>query len=533
MATNTKFGKIVWAKVKGSSPWPAKGVDSIASIKRPSKKGNWHFVRFYGSNDHAWIDYETHIWPYKEYRKRFGDKDKVPQTFREALLEADKEYETLGPEDLPAADHELLLSEMAPQKLTKPAGAVKRGRPPAADKNFFVDPDNKPAAVKRKNSTQPRREPPAKKPVETESSANGEGGSSNSKDESKDLKQTGQTTVSSLPSLIRSPKLSPRTHVSPRRTEIKAQVYDFDDAVLSSQLLSNKKNIKVTSSRIGFIGLGTIGMAMVRNLIKHGHKVSVWNKTVSKCTEIADVDVKVYDSPAQLVSACDIVLACLADPFAVKEVLFCQNGVMESMGPGKAFVDLTTVDVETASDAECQIKRAGGEYLEAPVSGTKKDAVNGTLLIMAAGNEDLYKRCTSCFQAISKKSYYLGSVGHGTRMVLSLSLINASINCAVAEGMALADRVGIKHADLLDVLSNSACNSQLVSTTSKAIIAKNFTSQLSLKHIQKDMKFAIEMADMYDQPLHMAASVNEMYKRGKSLGLSNLDMSAVYKATSK
>lgn len=59
-------------------------------------------------------------------------------------------------------------------------------------------------------------------------------------------------------------------------------MYDFDDAVLSSQLLSNKKNIKVTSSRIGFIGLGTIGMAMVRNLIKHGHKVSVWNKTVSK-----------------------------------------------------------------------------------------------------------------------------------------------------------------------------------------------------------------------------------------------------------
>lgn len=62
---------------------------------------------------------------------------------------------------------------------------------------------------------------------------------------------------------------------------------------------------------------------------------------------------------------------------------------------------------------------------------------------------------------------FSGSVGHGTRMVLSLSLINASINCAVAEGMALADRVGIKHADLLDVLSNSACNSQLVSTTSK------------------------------------------------------------------
>ncbi|XP_067948239.1 cytokine-like nuclear factor N-PAC isoform X2 [Watersipora subatra] len=563
MAANTKFGKIVWAKVKGSSPWPAKSVDP--TIKRPVKKGNWHFVRFYGSNDHAWVDYDTHIWPYKEFRMRYGARDKAPQLFREGVEEADDEYTKLSPEDLPAKDHDLIpetdhkpKSKVQPPvksqdtsktlsaaskntaavkssaTVTTPAG--KLAKPLVSAKTTNRTEDVKPVRAtasittigkrvgrivntqKRKVATDDSDSEPLSKIVKSPVAVSNANGLETSPDKTNRLSTTQARYMKDA---------------SPRRTQVKAKVFEFEDTDTLMNTLSNKRNIRPIGCKIGFIGLGIMGLGMVRNLVKFGHKVCIWNKTPSKCEELKRElsAVQVCDTPAHVVSLSDITFACVADPFAVKEVLFCQNGVLESIRPGKAFVDMSTVDLETVNDSEHQITKKGGDYLEARISGSKSDAANGSLLFLTAGNKKLYDRCASCFQAMGRQSYFLGAVGDGTRMILCLNLVQGSINTAVAEGMALAERVGMKQSDLLDILGDSA--NELIANTSKAIIAKKFTPQLSLQHIQKDLRLAVEMADMYDQPLQVAASVNELYKRAKSMGLSNLDMSAVYKAASK
>ncbi|CAN1316043.1 Glyoxylate/succinic semialdehyde reductase 1 [Linum perenne] len=174
---------------------------------------------------------------------------------------------------------------------------------------------------------------------------------------------------------------------------------------------------------IGFLGLGIMGKAMSMNLIKKGFKVTVWNRTLSRCDELVEMGASVGETPAAVINKCKITIAMVSDPAAALSVVFDKNGVLEEICSGKGYVDMSTVDPETSSKISEAITSKGGSFVEAPVSGSKQPAEAAQLVILAAGDKALYEEVIPALNAMGKKSFFLGQVGNGARMKLVVNMI--------------------------------------------------------------------------------------------------------------
>lgn len=163
------------------------------------------------------------------------------------------------------------------------------------------------------------------------------------------------------------------------------------------------------------------------------------------------------------------------------QMVFGNCGVLTEISPDKSYVEMTGIDAETSQDIAEAINGKGGRYLEAQVQGSKTQAQEGTLVILAAGDRSLFDECQSCFEAMGKNSFYLGEVGNASKMNLVLQLMAGVTLAALAESMALADRAGLQQKDVLEVL-------ELTSLACPAILEKGkgkrrFGSGSCLNHV--------------------------------------------------
>jgi 3-hydroxyisobutyrate dehydrogenase-like beta-hydroxyacid dehydrogenase len=282
--------------------------------------------------------------------------------------------------------------------------------------------------------------------------------------------------------------------------------------------------------KLGFIGLGNMGSAMAKNLVRGGFDVTVWNRTPVKCAALTDLGAKKAESPAQLVRECTVTFAMVSDPASAEEVCFGEQGILEGIGPGKGYIDMSTVDAATSLKIAEAVTGAGGRFLEAPVSGSKKPAEDGTLIILAAGDQSLFDDAKPCLEKMGKKILYLGGVGNGARMKLIVNMIMGVMMAGLCEGLSLGNRAGLDASEILDVIGAGGMANPMFSLKGELITRGDFTTAFPLKHMQKDMRLAVSLGDQLDQPLFSAAAANELFKKAKQLGFSEEDFSAVYKA---
>lgn len=280
----------------------------------------------------------------------------------------------------------------------------------------------------------------------------------------------------------------------------------------------------------GFIGLGIMGSGMAKNLVKAGFEVTVWNRSTEKCRELAELGAKVAATPRQVAENCQITFAMLADPAAALAVCDGPDGVLAGMSSGKGYVDMSTVDVATSAGIAAAVTARGGRFLEAPVSGSKKQAEDGALIILAAGDRSLYEDVLPGFERMGKKILYLGAVGNGARMKLVVNMVMGGMMTALCEGLALGGRTGLEQADILDVLDSGAMANPMFKLKGGAIGQGNFAPAFPLKHMQKDMRLAVAMGDGVGQPLFSASTANELFKRARDMGFGDEDFAAVFKA---
>uniref|UniRef100_A0A667YYS7 Cytokine-like nuclear factor N-PAC n=1 Tax=Myripristis murdjan TaxID=586833 RepID=A0A667YYS7_9TELE len=289
-------------------------------------------------------------------------------------------------------------------------------------------------------------------------------------------------------------------------------------------------SITPTDKRIGFLGLGLMGSGIVSNLLKMGHVVTVWNRTAEKCDLFIQEGARLGRTPAEVVSMCDITFSCVSDPKAARDLVLGPSGVLQGIRPGKCYVEMSTVDPETITELSQVITSRGGRFLEAPVAGSQQLSNDGMLVILAAGDRTVYEDCSSCFQAMGKTSFFLGEAGNAARMMLILNMVQGSFMATIAEGLTLAQATGQSQQTFLDILCQGQMASTFVDQKCQNILQGNFKPDYYLKHIQKDLRLAISMGDMANHPTPMAAAANEVYKRAKALDQSDNDMSAVYRA---
>ncbi|KAG9445550.1 hypothetical protein H6P81_011678 [Aristolochia fimbriata] len=282
---------------------------------------------------------------------------------------------------------------------------------------------------------------------------------------------------------------------------------------------------------VGFLGLGIMGKAMSMNLLKAGFKVTVWNRTLSKCEELVEHGASIGETPAAVIKKCKYTIAMLSDPAAALSVVFDKGGVLEEICSGKGYVDMSTVDATTSSQINEAITKKGGYFLEAPVSGSKKPAEDGQLVILAAGDKTLYEEAIPAFDVMGKKAFYLGEVGNGAKMKLVVNMIMGSMMNAFSEGLVLADRSGLNQQTLLDVLDLGAISNPMFRLKGPTMIEGNYPPAFPLKHQQKDMRLALALGDENAVSMPVAAASNEAFKTARSLGHGDSDFSAVHERT--
>lgn len=279
--------------------------------------------------------------------------------------------------------------------------------------------------------------------------------------------------------------------------------------------------------KYGFLGLGIMGQAMAANLLNAGFDVTVWNRTADKCEELVRKGASHGKTPAEVTANSDITFSMVSDPAASKELCFGKHGVLEGISPGKGYIDVSTIDPQTAVELDRSISKTQGRFLEAPVSGSKKPPEDGALVFLCAGDESLYREAIPAFEVMGKKSFYFGSTGAGARMKLVINMIMGTMMAAFAEGLSLGDKSGLEMKDILDVLDQGVIANQMFHLKGPSMTNNSFPTAFPLKHMQKDLRLALLLGDQNGQALHTAGTANSLYIKARNKGLADDDFSAV------
>lgn len=210
---------------------------------------------------------------------------------------------------------------------------------------------------------------------------------------------------------------------------------------------------------VGFIGLGVMGLPMAANLANKGvGDVLAWNRSAARfdaleaLTKDGPCSVQWANSAGDVLSRCSTTFAMLSTPEAADAVLN-RTGALKELKPGHALVDCSTFSAEDMQRTAAAVHSQGASFLEAPVSGSKGPAEQGSLIFLTAGERSVYAGAKDAFAAMGKRSFFLGEeVGNGTRMKLIVNQVMSTTLVALAEGVALAEATGIGVSDLLEVL---------------------------------------------------------------------------------
>ncbi|RVE52294.1 hypothetical protein evm_003084 [Chilo suppressalis] len=520
MSEPYKLGDLVWAKMKGFSPWPGRVAIPTPELKPPKKATNVQCIYFFGTNNYAWIE-DNNIKPYQEYKEQLIKSCKTA-AFKEAVNQIE-EY-IVHPEKFGDLDDHARNAEEEFDKL-KDVMDSNEDQEVKAEPEKGTSPE-----VKKKSSTPKIRLGISKvKPIKRSSSA-GLKGTPRKKGKSTASMSRSYTDsdINDKPSMLNH-SFSKKSSLLHRPSNILTpDTPPLDLENVSETLL--EKNIKASQMKFGFLGLGIMGSGIVKNLLNSGHKVVVWNRTAAKCKDFEKAGASIAVTPCDVVEEADITFSCVADPQAAKEMVFGNCGVLHCPSlESKGYVEMTSIDADTSHDIVEAISGKGGRYLEAQIQGSKTQAEEGTLIILAAGDRTLFDDCQSCFKAMSKNSFYLGSdIGNASKMNSVLQVVSGVSLAALAEGLALADRAGLSQADLLDVLALTPLASPHLILKGRAMIESSYSTHQPLTHMQKDLKLALGLGDALEQSLPLTATTNEIFKHAKRLGYANHDVAAVY-----
>ncbi|EDW28433.1 GL18953 [Drosophila persimilis] len=289
------------------------------------------------------------------------------------------------------------------------------------------------------------------------------------------------------------------------------------------------RDIVPSELTFGFLGLGMMGSTIVKDLIYTGHKVVVWNRTIDKCQPFVEAGAEVKDTPMDVVEAADIIFCCVSDPKGAKDLVFGNCGVLQLKDlRNKAYVEMSTVDPDTSLDIGEGIKQCNGRYLEAQIHGSRQEAADGMLIILAGGDRTVFEECHSCFKTIAKNTFFLGNVGNACKVNLILQTIQAVSLVGLAEALALADRFSISLNDIIDIFDLTSMKSPLLLAKGKEMAKGDFNPQQPLSHMQRDLRLVLNMAENLDQSMPVTSITNEVFKHTKRLGYSEHDSSAVF-----
>lgn len=278
--------------------------------------------------------------------------------------------------------------------------------------------------------------------------------------------------------------------------------------------------------KIGFIGLGIMGKPMALNLVKAGYSLSVLEKN-SASGELLKAGAGIFKTPKEIAMNCDIVITMLPDSPEVEEVVLGENGVIEGMEKGSLLIDMSTISPGSAVMIFKSLLNKGVDALDAPVSGGQTGAEQGTLSIMAGGNEKAFMRAKPLFDVLGKSAVLIGDAGAGQLTKACNQIVVGITIQAVSEALTLARKAGADVGKVREALLGGLAQSEILKRYGQKIIERNFEPGFKIKLHRKDMNIALQTGKEFSVPLPGAAQVAVNMDALLAAGKGELDHSAL------
>jgi len=269
---------------------------------------------------------------------------------------------------------------------------------------------------------------------------------------------------------------------------------------------------------VGFIGLGIMGAPMARNIIKAGFALTVHNRTRAKEEPLAALGAKRAASPQEVAEQSTIIITVVGDSGDVEAVITGDDGVLAGAKAGSIVIDMSTISPTVTRRIAAAGEHHGVKMLDCPVSGGEQGAIDGTLSIMAGGAAEDLERARPVLAAMSKKITHIGGSGTGQMTKLCNQVVVGLTLLAAAEGLALAETSGLDAQKVFTALSEGAARSWLLESLGPKMLSRDFAPGFMVRHLRKDIRLAIEMADALDQPVFGTAIVRELLNATEAAG---------------
>lgn len=249
--------------------------------------------------------------------------------------------------------------------------------------------------------------------------------------------------------------------------------------------------------QVAFIGLGTMGAHMAKNILKAGFDLTVYNRTRERELPLAELGAKRAATPAEAAAEADIIIVCLSDTPDVEAVVLGKDGVIEGAKPGSLVVDMSTISpVATKSMAETLAEK-GIKMLDAPVSGGSEGAQKATLAVMIGGDEDQVQRAMPVLEAMGKTITHVGPNGAGQLTKVINQIVISSVYMGVAEGVVLGLKAGLDVEKVVEAIAGGAAGSWVLSNRAQNMIDNNYPLGFRMSLHHKDLNIALETAKSF------------------------------------
>jgi 3-hydroxyisobutyrate dehydrogenase len=286
---------------------------------------------------------------------------------------------------------------------------------------------------------------------------------------------------------------------------------------------------------VGFVGTGRMGANMARRLHDAGYRVAALYDVHRDSAEATarDTGGEVCDSLARVSELCDVVITVVTDDAAMERVFATTGDSLLTHAKDRTFINCATLTPRVHLEVQARVEAAGGHSLEACMASSIPQARNGTLYLMIGGRPEVFERVRPLLESLSSSLRYIGEAGRAAQLKALVNMVMNINTAGLAEGLGLADALGLDLDVVREVFSQTGANSRVLETDGADMQNRDHDVYFSAAHAAKDSGIALALARDEHLDLPLAKATYEQYERMKALGLGELDKSGVSELTFK
>lgn len=281
--------------------------------------------------------------------------------------------------------------------------------------------------------------------------------------------------------------------------------------------------------RIGFVGTGVMGTGIIKNLLKAGYEVTIYNRTKAHAQGLIDAGARWAASPAKVAADAPITFSMVGFPQDVADVYFNEQGILAGAQAGSIVVDMTTSTPTLARKIAAAAGQRGTAAVDAPVSGGDIGAQNGTLTIMVGGDQAALPQLQPIFDVIGSQTHYFGTAGSGQHAKMANQIMVAGTMTGLTETLAYAKAAGLNLEDVLATVGGGAAANWSLTNYGPRILAGDYTPGFFAKHFLKDLRIALDEAERMHLELPATAAAKQLYEQLVDAGHGNDGTQALIK----